>query len=91
MQDDFCDVAVIGLGPIGASEIAYLSAVGHQCIGVEVSDLAIRNAKDVNFLKDRTDLDIDTIENVSASIQVVKSISDLPEQVKTCIVCVPTE
>ena len=90
-RSDFGDIAIIGLGPIGASEILYLTAIGHRCIGVDPSANARANAVDPAFLSERSDLDRETVDRCVKLFRTVGSIHDLPTSVSTFVICVPTE
>lgn len=85
------DVAIVGLGPIGASEALYLSAAGHRCVGIEISEAAILFAKDPDFLRQRTDLSAAEINIFAREFRVIGALSDLPQQADTYVLCVPTE
>jgi len=85
------EVAIIGLGQIGASEAIYLIASGHRCIGVDVSTPAIERAKDADALAKITDLSLDRIQTCLKYLRTTQTLDDLPASLSTFVICLPTE
>jgi nucleotide sugar dehydrogenase len=85
------EVAIVGLGPIGASEAIYLIASGRRCIGVDVSRTAIERAQDAGTLAKLTDLSLDRIQACLKSFRTTATLDDLPASLSTFVICVPTE